>query len=68
MHKYIFYVIAILFSFTMSAQEIEKKWQLSSSEKDYLELKGGSYELQLSTDSLKQKGDYLVQDKYIFLF
>lgn len=68
MHKYIFYVIAILFSFTMSAQEIEKKWQLSSSEKDYLELKGGSYELQLSTDSLNQKGDYLVQDKYIFLF
>ena len=68
MHKYIFYVIAILFSFTMSAQEIEKKWQLSTSEKDYLELKGGSYELQLSTDSLNQKGDYLVQDKYIFLF
>lgn len=68
MHKYIFYVIAILFSFTMTAQEIEKKWQLSSSEKDYLELKGGSYELQLSTDSLNQKGDYLVQDKYIFLF
>ena len=68
MHKYIFYVIAILFSFTMSAQEIEKKWQLSSSEKDYLELKGGSYELQLSTDSLNQKGDYLVQDKFIFLF
>lgn len=68
MHKYILYVIAILFSFTMSAQEIEKKWQLSSSEKDYLELKGGSYELKLSTDSLNQKGDYLVQDKYIFLF
>ena len=68
MYKYIFYVIAILFSFTMSAQEIEKKWQLSSSEKDYLELKGGSYELQLSTDSVNQKGDYLVQDKYIFLF
>ena len=68
MHKYIFYVIAILFSFTMSAQEIEKKWQLSSSEKDYLELKGGSYELQLSTDTLNQKGDYLVQDKFIFLF
>ncbi|MFD2909839.1 NupC/NupG family nucleoside CNT transporter [Flavobacterium ardleyense] len=68
MHKYILYVIAILFSFTTAAQEIEKKWQLSSSEKDYLELKGGSYELQLSTDSLNQKGDYLVQDKFIFLF
>ena len=68
MHKYIFYVIAILFSFTMSAQEIEKKWQLSSSNKDYLELKGGSYELHISSDSLKQKGDYLVQDNFIFLF
>ena len=62
MYKYIFYVLALFLSFTTSAQEIEKKWQLSSSNKDYLELKGGSYELHISSDSLKQKGDYLVQD------
>ena len=68
MSKYIFYVLALFLSFTTSAQEIEKKWQLSSSNKDYLELKGGSYELHISSDSLKQKGDYLVQDNFIFLF
>ena len=68
MYKYIFYVLALFLSFTTSAQEIEKKWQLSSSNKDYLELKGGSYELHISSDSLKQKVDYLVQDNFIFLF
>lgn len=68
MYKYIFYVLALFLSFTTSAQEIEKKWQLSSSNQDYLELKGGSYELHISSDSLKQKGDYLVQDNFIFLF
>ena len=47
---------------------MKKKWQLSSSQKDYLELKGGAYELNISTDSLNQKGDYLVQDNFIFLF
>lgn len=68
MSKYIFYVMALFLSFATSAQEIEKKWQLSSSNKDYLDLKGGTYELNISTDSLKQKGDYLVQDNFIFLF
>ena len=68
MNKYIFYVMALFLSFTTSAQEIEKKWQLSSSNKDYLDLKGGTYELNISTDSLSQKGDYLVQDNFIFLF
>ena len=68
MYKNIIYIIALLFSVTIGAQEIEKKWQLSSSQQDYLELKGGSYELNISTDSLKQKGDYLVQDNFIFLF
>ena len=68
MYKNIIYIIALLFSISVGAQEIEKKWQLSSSQKDYLELKGGSYELNISTDSLNQKGDYLVQDNFIFLF
>lgn len=68
MNKYIFYVMALFLSFTTSAQEIEKKWQLSSSNKDYLDLKGGTYELNISTDSLSQKGDYLVQGNFIFLF
>ena len=68
MYKKFIYSIALLFSITIGAQEIEKKWQLSSSEKEYLELKGGTYELNISSDSLQQKGDYLVQDNFIFLF
>ncbi len=66
--KIIVLTLTLLFSLGFNAQEIEKKWQLSSSESDYLELKQGSYELKISSDSLTQKGDYLVQDNYLFLF
>ena len=34
----------------------------------YLELQKGSYKLQIANDSINQKGDYLVQDNFIFLF
>lgn len=66
--KIILLTLTLFFSIVFNAQELEKKWQLSSSESDYLELKQGSYELQISSDSLTQKGDYLVQDNYLFLF
>lgn len=69
MYKKIFLLaLTILFSVGLSAQELEKKWQLSSSTTDYLELKAGVYELKISSDSLTQKGDYLVQDNFLFLF
>ncbi|WP_333694697.1 NupC/NupG family nucleoside CNT transporter [Flavobacterium sp.] len=60
--------LTLLFSLNLKAQELEKKWQLSSSQSDYLELKEGGYELKITADSLTQKGDYLVQDNYLFLF
>jgi concentrative nucleoside transporter, CNT family len=66
--KLILLTLTLLFSVGFSAQELEKKWQLSSSKTDYLELKEGGYELKISSDSLTQKGDYLVQDNYLFLF
>ena len=67
MIKKIILTLVICLSFlTLNAQEIEKKWQLGAN--DYLELNEGSYQLKLSSDSLFQKGDYLVQDKYLFLF
>jgi len=69
MFKKIVFLLAVLCSFNViNAQEIEKKWQLSSSKNDYLELQKGSYKLQIANDSINQKGDYLVQDNYIFLF
>ena len=69
MYKKLFLLaLTMLFSVGLSAQELEKKWQLSSSKTDYLELKEGGYELKISSDSLTQKGDYLVQDNFLFLF
>ena len=69
MFKKIVFLLAVLCSFNaLNAQEIEKKWQLSSSENDFLELQKGSYKLQIANDSINQKGDYLVQDNFIFLF
>ncbi|WP_374672841.1 NupC/NupG family nucleoside CNT transporter [Flavobacterium sp. NRK F10] len=41
---------------------------MSSSKNDYLELKEGTYQLKLSSDSIFQKGDYWIQDNYLFLF
>uniref|UniRef100_UPI00404940D0 NupC/NupG family nucleoside CNT transporter n=1 Tax=Flavobacterium sp. TaxID=239 RepID=UPI00404940D0 len=64
--KIIFSCILTFAFLTTNAQEIEKKWQLGAN--DYLELNEGSYQLKLSSDSLFQKGDYLVQDKFLFLF
>ncbi|HBI00921.1 MAG TPA: nucleoside transporter C-terminal domain-containing protein [Flavobacterium sp.] len=66
--KFFLLALTVLFSVGLSAQELEKKWQLSSSKTDYLELKEGGYELKISSDSLTQKGDYLVQDNFLFLF
>ena len=69
MFKKIVFLLAVVCSFNaINAQEIEKKWQLSSSENDFLELQKGSYKLQIANDSINQKGDYLVQDNFIFLF
>lgn len=69
MFKKIVFLLAVVCScFASNAQEIEKKWQLSSSQNDYLELQKGSYKLQIANDSINQQGDYLVQDNFIFLF
>lgn len=66
--KIVLLLITLFFTLGFNAQELEKKWQLSSSQSDYLELKEGSYELKITSDSLTQKGDYLVQDNCLFLF
>ena len=69
MIKNIFLCLSLIFTFlNINAQEIEKKWQLDTSKNDFLELKEGTYNLKLSKDSLYQKGDYLIQDKFLFLF
>ncbi|WP_338410034.1 nucleoside transporter C-terminal domain-containing protein [uncultured Flavobacterium sp.] len=69
MFKKIVLLLAVCFSLNaLNAQEIERKWQLSSSQDDYLELQKGTYTLQIINDSINQKGDYLVQENFIFLF
>ena len=66
--KILLFSLALCCVLGLNAQELERKWQLNSSTTDYLELKEGGYDLKISADSLIQKGDYLVQDKYLFLF
>lgn len=69
MFKKILFICAVFFSFIASnAQEIEKKWQLTSSQNDYLELQKGTYKLNITTDSINQKGAYLIQENFLFLF
>lgn len=66
--KIIFYCLALLCFGPIHAQEIEKKWQLSASENDFLELKAGTYQLSIAQDSLIQNGEYLIQENFLFLF
>lgn len=66
--KILLFSVTLLCIVGLNAQELERKWQLNSSTTDYLELKEGGYDLKISSDSLIQKGDYLVQDNFLFLF
>lgn len=61
-------LLILVCAFNLNAQELEKKWQLKSSKSDFLELKEDTFSLKLSNDSVVRKGDYLIQDKYLFLF
>ncbi len=82
MRKFTLVAIALLFFGTIFGQSIEKPWQFSevkdqnglsivniNPEKDYLKLKNGSFEYQLSPiDSLKSSGDYIFQNNLLVLF
>lgn len=69
MYKKILLFSMVLFcTMGMFSQELEKKWHLNTSKTDYLELKEGSYILNITSDSITQKGDYLIQENYLFLF
>jgi CNT family concentrative nucleoside transporter len=69
MYKKLLLLSMVLFCATgIFAQELEKKWQLDTSKNDYLELKEGRYILNITSDSITQKGDYLIQENYLFLF
>jgi CNT family concentrative nucleoside transporter len=66
--KLVMIIALMLGIFNIQAQEIEKKWHLNASNNDFLEFRQGSYQLQIINDSIFQKGDYLIQDNYLFLF
>ncbi|MGJ8660859.1 MAG: NupC/NupG family nucleoside CNT transporter [Bacteroidota bacterium] len=68
--KKMFSLLSILFCliFSFSAQNLEQKWTLSNSTDDYIEFSDGFYKLAITSDSLNQKGDYQIQDKFIFLY
>lgn len=55
MYKRIIVFITLLTCFFTQAQELERKWQLQSSENDFLELKEGTFSLKLSNDSIVRR-------------
>ena len=66
MYKKLLLLSIVLFcTMGVFSQELEKKWQLNTSKTDYLELKEGQYILNISSDSITQKGDYLIQDNFL---
>lgn len=61
------FLLCFLFVATiLSAQTIEKKWNLGN--KASLELLQGSYELEIPADSISETGNYLEQNSVLFLF
>ena len=68
MKKHLFIFTFIFIAMFNNAQEIEKKWQLTTKNTDYLELSKGNYELKMAQDSVFQKGEYLLQQNTLFLF
>lgn len=69
MFRRIFVLLFItVFVFNSAAQNIQSKWELKSGKGDFIELKDGSFILQISKDSIHQSGDYLFQDSNLFLF
>ena len=69
MFKKIVLLLAVVAScFASNAQEIEKKWQLSESKKDFVEFEKGKYNISIEKDSLIHEGEYLIQENFIFLY
>ncbi len=64
--------LSILFVIFISAlsfgQDIQGKWELTTKNGDFIELKKGNYQIKISKDSLAQQGDFLIQDSSLFLF
>ena len=82
MQKIIFVTLALFIFGNVFGQSIEKDWKFSeikdesglsivnhNSKEDYLNLKDGTFELQLTAnDSLKSTGDYIFQSNLLVLF
>jgi len=68
MKKYFLILSVILGLNHLFAQDLEKKWQLVGSSNDFFELEKGNYQLSIAKDSLIHSGEYLIQEKFIFLY
>lgn len=63
------FTLLILFIFQFFyAQNLDKKWELSTNKSDFIELKEGAFTCKISADSLLTSGDYVVQGNQLFLF
>ena len=62
---YLFIVLISTFGFS---QNIEQRWTLDEKQNEYIEFVDGTYAMSIKADSTLQKGDYLIQGNYLFLF
>ena len=63
------FTLLILFVFQFFyAQNLDKKWELSTNNSEFIELKEGAFTCKISADSLLTSGDYVVQGNQLFLF
>lgn len=62
---YLFIVLISTFGFS---QNIEQRWTLDEKQNEYIEFVDGTYAMYIKADSTLQKGDYLIQGNYLFLF
>jgi CNT family concentrative nucleoside transporter len=64
--SFLLMLFCILGSF--HGQVVEQNWQLSNSNEGFLNLKDGHYSYKLKGDSIEQKGDYQIQNNFLFLY
>lgn len=61
-------ITLVCISSSIFGQSIEKKWHVSETNKDFLELENGHYSMSYSEDSIIERGDYQIQNDFLFLY
>jgi concentrative nucleoside transporter, CNT family len=66
--KLLSFLFVLFISVLSFGQALQGKWEFEAKKGDFIQLDKGTYKIQISKDSLRQEGDYLIQDSSLFLF